>query len=312
MNTNKQVIAMIILMFMGIAALGANAWFESGHRPEATADQQIRRAEQASAIFARNCRVCHGNQGLGSTGSASLIGPALNRPENTLAYRTNNVGQFQELQTRFHLTIACGRNGTPMPPWRLDQGGALDDYKIGLLVDLITTNAGNAWETALEHAVEQDTQTLDTLANTLREAEAGGNADAVSTARTNLESAQSRFDQGLPIAQPSPSLTQNSCGQRSAAASAAAAPADVPEIDSSGFTANPDHGQELFFANGCNACHGDQGQGLIGPKIAQTTLTFSQVVNQYRTPRQAMPAFPADRVPDADVFDIYSWLQTLE
>lgn len=75
--------------------------------------------------------------------------------------------------------------------------------------------------------------------------------------------------------------------------------------------ADPSRGQELFFANGCNVCHGDQGQGAIGPTIAQTGFTLAQVIEQYRTPRAAMPPFAADRVPDQDVAHIHAWLQTL-
>lgn len=71
------------------------------------------------------------------------------------------------------------------------------------------------------------------------------------------------------------------------------------------------NGQQLFFANGCNACHGDTGQGIIGSRIASTSLTLEEVISQYRNPRAAMPAFPADVVPDAEVADIYAWLQTL-
>jgi len=74
---------------------------------------------------------------------------------------------------------------------------------------------------------------------------------------------------------------------------------------------NATRGQELFFANGCNICHGDTGGGVIGPKIAGTTLTIDEVITQYRTPRALMPPFDADRVPDTDVNDIYAWLQTL-
>ena len=75
--------------------------------------------------------------------------------------------------------------------------------------------------------------------------------------------------------------------------------------------ADPSRGQELFFANGCNVCHGDQGQGGIGPTIAQTGFTLAQVIEQYRTPSAAMPPFPADRAPDSDVAHIHAWLQTL-
>ena len=74
---------------------------------------------------------------------------------------------------------------------------------------------------------------------------------------------------------------------------------------------NPAHGQELFFANGCNVCHGDQGQGGIGPTLASTNFSLDDVIAQYRNPRGIMPTFTADRVPDTDVADIYAWLQTL-
>ncbi len=95
-----------------------------------------------------------------------------------------------------------------------------------------------------------------------------------------------------------------------AAAVPAPTPAAPPAAPPAGGTSAAARGQELFFANGCNACHGDQGQGLIGPTIAQTLLTLDQVIAQYRAPRLAMPAFPASLVPDADVADIYAWLQT--
>ena len=67
----------------------------------------------------------------------------------------------------------------------------------------------------------------------------------------------------------------------------------------------------MFFANGCQACHGDQGEGFIGPTLAQTSFTIDQVIQQYRTPRNLMPPFSADRVSDAEVADIHAWLQTL-
>lgn len=70
-------------------------------------------------------------------------------------------------------------------------------------------------------------------------------------------------------------------------------------------------GRELFFANGCNVCHGDNGEGGIGPTIASTGFTLRQEIGQYRSPRAAMPAFPEDRVSDAQVAEISAWLQTL-
>jgi len=76
-------------------------------------------------------------------------------------------------------------------------------------------------------------------------------------------------------------------------------------------TGDPTHGQQVFFQNGCNVCHGDTGQGGIGPTIAQTGFTVDQVLIQYRSPRGFMPAFPESVIPDSDVANVHAWLQTL-
>ena len=88
--------------------------------------------------------------------------------------------------------------------------------------------------------------------------------------------------------------------------------AEEPEEEQSGDgEADSANGQELFFANGCNVCHGDNGQGGIGPTLASTNFTLDQVISRYRSPRGVMPIFSEDRVPDTNVADIYAWLQTL-
>jgi mono/diheme cytochrome c family protein len=313
-NTRKQIIAMVALMAIGIAAMLVYVWFDDGRRAEAEDHQSVEAAERGASLFANNCRICHGNTGLGRDGHPSLIGPSLNNPNNTLAFRTDNTGALQGIQGNLSATIACGRNGTPMPPWAIDQGGSLNFFKIENLVALITTNAGNGWDYALERALEQDETILGSLETAVRDAEASGDATRLEEAETALAVAQSRFADGLPVAVAIPSITKNTCGQITAddGAGASAAPVDVDEIDTSAFAADAAHGEELFFANGCNICHGDTGGGIIGPQIAGTTLTFSQVVDQYRSPRGTMPAFSADNVPDQDVFDIFAWLQTLD
>ena len=72
-----------------------------------------------------------------------------------------------------------------------------------------------------------------------------------------------------------------------------------------------DRGQQVFFQNGCNVCHGDTGEGGIGPTIAQTSLSGEQVLEQYRNPRGIMPRFDASILPDEDVANVLAWLQTL-
>lgn len=171
-NTEKQILAMVILLVLSVAALGAYTWYDNGRRPEARSEILTKDAERASFIFARNCRECHGNDGRGSESNSALVGPALNTPNNTYAFLTENQGQLQTLQNTYRYTITCGRNGTPMPPWSIDQGGSLDGFKIDNLVTLITTDAGNAWEQALEHAIHEDELTIENLKIALKSAQA--------------------------------------------------------------------------------------------------------------------------------------------
>lgn len=79
-----------------------------------------------------------------------------------------------------------------------------------------------------------------------------------------------------------------------------------------GAVGNPANGQELFFSLGCNVCHGDRGEGLVGPTIAQTIVSLERVIEQYRQPFEAMTAFPPEEVSDDEIADIYAWLQTVE
>jgi len=62
---------------------------------------------------------------------------------------------------------------------------------------------------------------------------------------------------------------------------------------------------------GCIACHGSNAEGKIGQKIAGTGLSFAEVLHQVRQPRGQMPPFPASKVSDAQVQQIYSWLESL-
>ena len=79
-----------------------------------------------------------------------------------------------------------------------------------------------------------------------------------------------------------------------------------------GAVGNAVNGQQLFFSLGCNVCHGDRGEGLVGPTIAQTIVTLERVVEQYRQPFETMTAFPPEEVSDEEIADIYAWLQTVE
>ena len=72
-------------------------------------------------------------------------------------------------------------------------------------------------------------------------------------------------------------------------------------------------GQQLFLADGCWECHGTVGQGgvITGPRLARTALPLAAVLQQLRVPQNAMPPYEASVISDAQVADIYAWLETL-
>lgn len=70
-------------------------------------------------------------------------------------------------------------------------------------------------------------------------------------------------------------------------------------------------GEALYRYLGCFACHGDQAQGNIGPRLAGTALSLEEVRTQVRSPQKRMPAFGPERVSDEELAHIYAFLQGL-
>lgn len=69
-------------------------------------------------------------------------------------------------------------------------------------------------------------------------------------------------------------------------------------------------GLETFRTVGCSACHGQDGEGGVGPALAGHTE--DQLFRQVRTPKgDVMPPFPTEVLSDDDVRDIYAWIVTL-
>ena len=94
-------------------------------------------------------------------------------------------------------------------------------------------------------------------------------------------------------------------------AEAAPLPIEIIDEEAVRAAANPLRGAELYVANGCQVCHGEVGEGIVGPTIARTGLDIQGVIAQYRQPRGVMQEFPAEDVSVEDIADIWSWLQTL-
>ena len=76
---------------------------------------------------------------------------------------------------------------------------------------------------------------------------------------------------------------------------------------------DPKAGQQTFLADGCWECHGTVAQGgvISGPRLAHTALPYAAVLQQLRVPQNAMPPYEASLVSDADVANIYAWLESL-
>lgn len=71
-------------------------------------------------------------------------------------------------------------------------------------------------------------------------------------------------------------------------------------------------GARLFVLNGCFACHGPNGEGYVGPRLAGTALSFDDVLRQVRSPRTGrMPTFPQTLLSEDSVADLYAFIRGL-
>jgi len=153
LNTQKQIVLMVILTFIFVGGCAAYTAIDLTVRApdqvEWSDDQSI---ERGALLFANNCRSCHGNKGEGG------VGPTLNKPE----FKDQDPIVLQANRDLIRRTLQCGRAGTLMPAWLKANGGALNAIQIEHLVNLITAPAtaqddfGNAtnfgWTEAEEFA----------------------------------------------------------------------------------------------------------------------------------------------------------------
>jgi len=76
------------------------------------------------------------------------------------------------------------------------------------------------------------------------------------------------------------------------------------------------NGKKVFEKLGCVRCHGSAGEGMTGigsgpPKIAATHLSLPEFVGAVRNPKGQMPPFGAKQVSDAELSDVYAFLQSI-
>jgi ubiquinol-cytochrome c reductase cytochrome c subunit len=98
-----------------------------------------------------------------------------------------------------------------------------------------------------------------------------------------------------------------------AGAEAAAQSAGVARQTANAPTGNAERGKATYKRVGCWECHGFDAQsgGGTGPKLGPPPMPFAAFTNQLRSPRNQMPPYTAKVLSDADIADIYAFVQSL-
>ena len=72
------------------------------------------------------------------------------------------------------------------------------------------------------------------------------------------------------------------------------------------------NGKRIFASTGCVACHGADGKGTtIAPQIAPPPLPLADLIHYVRQPSGKMPPVGASVVSDAQLADVYAFLQSV-
>jgi mono/diheme cytochrome c family protein len=76
---------------------------------------------------------------------------------------------------------------------------------------------------------------------------------------------------------------------------------------------NIQNGKKLYINYGCFECHGRQAEGTSvgGPRLGPNPISFPAFSKYIRQPTGQMPPFTAKVTSDADLSDIYAFLQSL-
>jgi mono/diheme cytochrome c family protein len=94
-----------------------------------------------------------------------------------------------------------------------------------------------------------------------------------------------------------------------AAAASAQTPAPQPNAAPAG---NVETGKKLFVSYGCYQCHGYEAQGssATGPRLGPRPIAFAAFSRYVRQPTGQMPPYTVKVVSDADLTNIYAFVQS--
>jgi mono/diheme cytochrome c family protein len=98
-----------------------------------------------------------------------------------------------------------------------------------------------------------------------------------------------------------------------ASSHAQAQTARAPAKTDSGPTGNIQNGKKLFTSDGCFECHGHQAEGSStgGPRLAPNPIPLAALVNYVRHPAGQMPPYTSKVISDAELADVFAFLQSL-
>ena len=71
------------------------------------------------------------------------------------------------------------------------------------------------------------------------------------------------------------------------------------------------NGKKIFASYGCYQCHGYEGQGGVGARLAPKPLAYQAFTKYLRHPTRDMPPYTEKVVKDQEVADIYAYLLSI-
>ena len=82
-------------------------------------------------------------------------------------------------------------------------------------------------------------------------------------------------------------------------------PTETPKRDAA-------KGRQIFTTDGCYECHGLEAQGTgAGPVLGPSPTPFRKFMAYVRKPTAQMPPYTAKVISDAELTDIYAFLESL-
>ena len=74
---------------------------------------------------------------------------------------------------------------------------------------------------------------------------------------------------------------------------------------------NATKGRRFFEDYGCYQCHGHEGQGGAGARLAPRPIAYAAFSKYVRHPSQQMPPYTAKVLPEPELADIYAFLRSI-